>query len=103
MGTLKKFEELGCWQESRILVNMVYGAVNKDELFCRDFRLSGQITGASISVMNNIAEGFDSRTNLEFSRFLRIARRSASEVQSCSYVAPDRKFLDDENFRLIYY
>jgi four helix bundle protein len=57
--------------------------------FAKDFRLSGQIQAAVGSVMHNIAEGFDAGTNLEFIRFLKIARRSASEVQSELYLALD--------------
>ena len=55
MATIKRFEDLECWQEARKLVNMVYKAVNENKNFQKDYRLSGQITGAAISVMNNIA------------------------------------------------
>ncbi|MBN8655843.1 MAG: four helix bundle protein [Anaerolineae bacterium] len=61
--------------------------------FAKDFRLSNQIQGASGSIMHNIAEGFDAGTNAEFIRFLKMARRSASEVQSELYLALDRKYI----------
>ena len=55
VATIKRFEDLECWQEGRKLVNMVYGAINNGTDFQKDFRLNGQTTGAAISVMNNIA------------------------------------------------
>ena len=79
MGTINKFEELDCWKEARKLVRMVYELIEKYSI--SSYRLVDQLTGAAISSMNNIAEGFDSQTNPEFIRFLKIARRSVSEVQ----------------------
>ena len=76
--------------------------MTKNEAFARDYRLKDQITGAAISVMNNIAEGFDSQSNIEFKRFLRYSRRSVSEVQNCLYVALDQKYIDRSKFRELY-
>ncbi|MGZ9164627.1 MAG: four helix bundle protein [Anaerolineales bacterium] len=67
--------------------------LNEHPKFAKDFRLSGQIQDATGSIMHNIAEGFDSGTNPEFIRFLKISRRSASEVQSELYLALDRSKL----------
>ena len=92
-----KFEELDCWKEGRKLALAIYRYVNKGS-FSKDIRLSGQITGASISVMNNIAEGFDSGSGTEFARFLYYARRSCSEVQNCLYIALDQKYINHDEF-----
>jgi four helix bundle protein len=70
--------------------------------FMKDFRLSGQMTGAAISVMNNISEGFDSNSNKEFVRYLTYSRRSCSEVQTCLYVALDQAYVNKEELQAIY-
>jgi four helix bundle protein len=66
---IKRFEELECWKEARELNRMIYSLAQRTE-FGKDFRLAGQTTGASISIMNNICEGFDSGSTNEFIRFL---------------------------------
>ena len=102
MSTIKRFEDLECWQEARKLVNMVYDAIDENPAFQRDFRLSGQITGAAISVMNNTAEGWASLSNAEVSRFLKYFRRSGAEIQNCAYIALDRKYISEAKFEEIY-
>ena len=99
---IKRFEELQCWQEARVLVNMVYEAIRNSSNFQKDFRLNGQITSAAISSMSNIAEGFSRRSNKEFIQFLFVSKSSATEVQSEAYVALDQKYIDQENFEKIY-
>lgn len=99
---IQRFEDLERWQQARQLVNMVYRAVNVNSDFQRDFRLNGQITGAAISVMNNIAEGWASQSNAEFVRFLTYSRRSAAETQNCAYIASDQEYLTHEEFENIY-
>ena len=64
--------------------------------------MSGQIQNAASSVMHNIAEGFDAGTNPEFIRFLKMSRRSASEVQSELYLALDRKYINQDELTLAY-
>ena len=54
---IKQFEDLKCWQKARALTRTIYEYVKRED-FAKDYRLSGQITGASISIMNNISEGF---------------------------------------------
>ena len=98
---IQRFEDLKCWQKARELTRTIYDYV-KREGFCRDFRLSGQITGASISIMNNISEGFDSGSNKEFSRFLSYSRRSCSELQNCLYIALDQKYITEDEFKKSY-
>jgi four helix bundle protein len=97
----KRFEELQCWQMARKLTRAVYGYTQTTS-FRRDRRLSGQITGAAISIMNNIAEGFDARTPKEFILFLSYSRRSCSEVQNCLYIALDQNYIGNDELRETY-
>jgi four helix bundle protein len=101
MAKIRRFEDLQSWQKARELTNLIYQLTAQSE-FSRDFRLSGQIQDATGSSMHNIAEGFDAGSNPEFIRFLKIARRSASEVQSQLYLALDRKYISLEELRFAY-
>ena len=101
MTMIQKFEDIQAWQEARTLVKMVYQLTNKDK-FSKDFGMRDQIRRASVSVMNNIAEGFDCESKIEFSRFLGIARRSAVEVQSMLYAALDVEYIDQNEFDIHY-
>ena len=92
MTKVRRFEDLICWQKARSLANIIYGLTCHPE-FSKDFRLRSQILDAAGSVMHNIAEGCDAGTDPEFVRFLKISRRSASEVQSELYLALDRKYI----------
>ncbi|MBN1450161.1 MAG: four helix bundle protein [Anaerolineales bacterium] len=83
------------WQKARQLTNLVYDLTDHPN-FSKDFRLCNQIRDAAGSIMHNIAEGFDAGSNPEFIRFLKIARRSASEVQSQLYLALDRSYISHE-------
>lgn len=98
---IKRFEELECWKEARELNRMIYSLSRRSE-FSKDFRLSGQITGASISVMNNICEGFDAGSTNEFIRFLFYSRRSCSELQNCLYIASDLGYIGEDEFQKAY-
>ena len=100
--TINKFEDLECWQETRKLTRMVYSLVDASSFRDRGFRLTDQITGAALSVMNNIVEGFDSQSNPEFIKFLGYARRSASEVQTCLYAALDTRSVTQSHFDTVY-
>jgi four helix bundle protein len=99
---ITRFEDLQCWQEARILVNMVYEAIKKGPEFQKDYRLVGQITDASVSSMSNIAEGFSRRSDKEFIQFLFVSKSSATEVQSEAYVALDQKYISQDEFQKIY-
>jgi four helix bundle protein len=92
MAKITRFEDLQSWQKGRQLANLIYD-LTEHPGFAKDFRLCSQIQDAAGSVMHNIAEGFDSGTNPEFVRFLKMSRRSASEVQSELYLALDRKYI----------
>lgn len=81
MALIKRFEEILAWQEARKLVKNIY-TMTGEGVFAKDFGLRHQIQRAAVSVMANIAEGFDCESHIEFARFLGIARRSAVEVQS---------------------
>ena len=98
---IKRFEELECWKQSRELNRMVYRLVQQ-AAFSRDFRLSGETTGASISVMNNICEGFDAGSKNEFIRFLLYSKRSCSELQNCLYIASDLDYISKDEFQKTY-
>jgi four helix bundle protein len=92
-----RFEDIEAWQEARVLVREVY------ELFqgCRDIGFRDQIQRAAVSVMSNIAEGFDRHSNKEFLHFLGISRGSLAEVRSLAYAALDIGYLPGEGFRTI--
>ena len=98
---IERFEDIEAWKEARKLVNMIYDLSNEG-LFSKDFSLRNQIRGASVSVMSNIAEGFDRETNREFIQFLIVARASASEVKSQLYVGLDRNYIERGEFGRMY-
>ena len=95
MPKIQRFEDLQAWQKARQLGNVIDDLALSPK-FARDLYLRDQIGGAASSVMHNIAEGFDSGSGPEFIRFLKMARRSASEVQSELYQALDRKYITEE-------
>jgi four helix bundle protein len=97
---VNRFEDLIAWQKARELTKLVY-EVSKHGDFARDFALTNQIRWASISVMSNIAEGFDRLGDVEFHRFLVIAKASCAEVRSQIYIALDVGYLSEEEFQLL--
>jgi four helix bundle protein len=101
MMHIERFEDVQGWQKARELTRMVY-SVTRQGAFARDFGLRDQMERASVSVMANIAEGFDAGADAEFIRFLRYARRSASEVQSHVYIALDQGYVTQAQFDEIY-
>ncbi len=94
MATIQRFEDLICWQKSRELTKGVY-EVFRD---CKDFGFRDQIQRATVSVMSNIAEGFERGTQLEFLNYLFIAKGSAGEVRSILYAALDEGYLAEPAF-----
>jgi four helix bundle protein len=98
---IERFEDIQGWQKARKLARLVY-QVTSQGAFARDFRLRDQIQDAAGSVMANVAEGFDGGSDVEFIRFLRYARRSASEVQSHLYLALDQGYIAQAQFDAIY-
>lgn len=101
MSRIERFEEINAWQAARQLTNSVYD-VSKQGNFRRDFGLRDQICRAAGSAMHNIAEGFDAGSDKEFVRFLKYARRSASEVQSQLYLALDQNYIEPAQFQDLY-
>jgi len=99
---ITRFEDIEAWQEARKLVKMAYDAINKSDVFIKDFRLVNQIQGAAVSAMANIAEGFSRKSNKEFIQYLFISKSSSAEVQSHLYVALDQKYISKEAFGKIY-
>jgi four helix bundle protein len=98
---ITRFEDIEGWQLARQLTQTVYRLTKKPR-FAKDFGLKGQMQEAAGSAMHNIAEGFDSETNLEFVRFLRYAKRSCTEVQSQLYVALDQEYINRDEFQDVY-
>ena len=101
MAKIDRFEDLHSWQKARELVNVVFDLTGNGA-FARDFELRNQIRRAAGSSMHNIAEGFDAGSNPEFIRFLKIARRSASEVQSQLNLACDRNYINQSELQSTY-
>lgn len=98
---IERFEDIDGWKKGRELTSVVYELVRRDG-FSKDYGLKDQITRASVSIMNNIAEGFDAGSEAEFIRFLRYAQRSATEVMSCLYVALDNAYITQSDFDSTY-
>ncbi len=88
MPTVQQFEELHVWQESRELVKQIYG-LTKHFPKHETYALSSQMQRAAVSVMSNIAEGFERGSNTEFVQFLYVARASCGELRSQLYIALD--------------
>ena len=96
-----RFEDIDAWQDARELARQVYSRTRCGD-FSKDFGLRDQIQRAAGSAMHNIAEGFDSGSDIEFVRFLRYAQRSCTEVQSELYVALDQKYFTDRQFQELF-
>ena len=94
---VKYFEDLEVWKEARRLTNEVYAAT-RDGGFAKDFGLRDQIQRAVVSIMSNIAEGFERGGNQEFIQFLYIAKGSCGGVRSQLYVALDQGYITRERF-----
>lgn len=93
------FEDLNCWKESRILANQIFDLCESEKL-SKDFSTKDQIKRASVSVMNNIAEGFGKFSKKEFIHYLDIAQSSSQEVKSMLYLLNDRKYINNDELKL---
>jgi len=93
----ERFEDLRVWQTARELTNEIYSVTDRGA-FAEDWALKDQIRRASISVMSNIAEGFESQTRPQFISLLGIAKASAGEVRAQLIIARDQEYLNDEAF-----
>jgi len=101
MAAIEKFEDIKAWQEARELLKSIYEITSKGN-FSKDWELKNQIRRSAVSVMSNIAEGFDRSSDKEFIQFLRIATGSCSELKSQLYAALDQKYIINELFSKIY-
>jgi four helix bundle protein len=100
MSTIQKIEDLEIWQKARLLVRDLYRISNQNE-FSKDFALRNQIRRGAISIMSNIAEGFERDGNKEFIQFLAIAKGSTGEVRSQLYIALDQNHINSNEFNRI--
>ena len=98
MSTIKRFEDIEAWQTAREVTRRIY-EISKDGAFSRDFGLRDQMRRASVSIMSNVAEGFESRTRSLFLEFLGRAKASAGELRAQFYVAGDAGYLSQDQFR----
>ncbi|PYK96963.1 MAG: four helix bundle protein [Verrucomicrobia bacterium] len=101
MAKITRFEDMLSWQKARELMQHVYDA-SKQGNFAKDFELRGQMRGASISIMSNIAEGFERGGDNEFIQFLSTAKASCGEVRSQLYVALDQGYVTPVQFDGLY-
>jgi len=97
MATIQRFEDLMAWQKARELTREVYKALRD----CRDNGFKDQIQRASVSVLSNIAEGFENGTRAGFLSYLYIAKGSAGEVRAQLYVALDVGYINEEKFKYL--
>lgn len=92
-----RFEEFTGWQKSKRLAALIYQLFKNN----KDYGFRDQIQRAAVSIMNNIAEGFERASNRELAYFLYIAKGSAGEVRSMLYVASENKYITTEQFRAL--
>ena len=101
MPTITRFEEIEAWQSARLLTRRVYELTQEGRI-ARDFGLRDQMQRASVSILSNIAEGFESRTTPLFLDFLGRAKGSAGELRAQVYVALDVGYFDQTQFEEIF-
>ncbi len=94
---VERFEDLIAWQKARALATAIY-QVTASGSFMRDYGLRDQMPRAAVSVMSNIAEGFERARPAEFHQFLSLAKASCAELRSQLYVASDVGYLDPGTF-----
>jgi four helix bundle protein len=94
---VERFEDLIAWQKARALTQAIYQSTRQGA-FSKDFGLAGQIQRSAISIMANIAEGFERGKRSEFHQFLSVAKASCAELRSHLYVALDASYLNQTNF-----
>lgn len=100
MAKIEKFEDIIAWQKALELSTLVYKMTNKDK-FSKDYGLKDQIRRASVSVVSNIAEGFERKNNNQFIYFLIIAKGSAGELRSQIYIAKNQEYITKEEFETL--
>jgi len=98
MARVERFENIDAWKKARELTKLIYQITATGE-FARDFGLRDQIRRATVSVLSNIAEGFERDGDKEFLQFLSLAKGSCGEVRAQLYVALDQAYLNDAQFQ----
>jgi four helix bundle protein len=101
MPTIKRFEEIEAWKSARELTGLIY-ALSNQGAFAHDFGLRDQMRRAAVSILSNIAEGFESRTQALFIDFLGRAKGSAGELRAQAYVALDAGYLSQSQFEQVF-
>ncbi len=97
MKDIEKFEDLIAWQKARSLASMIY-RVTRETSFAKDYGLCGQIQRAAVSIMSNIAEGYERGSAADYHHFLVIAKSSCAELRSQLYVALDARYITQTEF-----
>jgi len=101
MGRINRFEDLEAWKLAREINKDIY-KITRNGDFGRDFGLRDQIRRTSVSVMSNIAEGFERDGDKEFANFLSLAKGSLGEIRSQLYSALDQEYITEKDFAAIY-
>lgn len=101
MGTFQKFEEIDAWQKARTLANEIYMLTGRGT-FSKDYAFIDQMRRACISVISNIAEGYERNGKKEFIHFFPIAKGSCGELKAQLQIAIDQKYIDDDSFHKLY-
>jgi four helix bundle protein len=100
MAKIERFEDIEAWKKARELTKVIYELTSQGKI-AADFSLRDQLRRASVSIMANIAEGFEREGNKEFRQFLAMAKGSVGEVKSLLYVALDAGLTSAEQFHRI--
>jgi len=100
LAKIERFEEIKAWQLAKDLVTTVYRS-SENGRFAKDYSLRDQIRRAAVSVMSNIAEGFERGLDKDFQRFLYMAKGSAGEVRSHLFVGKELGYLTTEEFTVL--
>lgn len=101
MTTAKQFEDLEVWQKAKELTNLIY-KYSSDGVFAHDLGLRDQMRRAAVSIMSNIAEGFESQTQATFIKYLAHAKGSAGELRAQLYIARDQNYLTNDEFSVLF-
>ncbi|HEV7642545.1 MAG TPA: four helix bundle protein [Pyrinomonadaceae bacterium] len=101
MAKIENFENIEAWKSAREATKQIYLLSSAGE-FSRDFGLRDQIRRSSVSIMSNIAEGFEREGNREFLNFLSIAKGSCAEARAQLYVALDQQYIQPDQFDKTY-
>lgn len=100
MATIERFEDIQAWQKTRELIRAIYVTTGSGA-FAKDYALVSQIRRAAVSVLSNIAEGFERDGKGEFVQFLSVAKGSVGELRAQLYVALDAGFLTNDEFNAL--